>query len=52
MVREEEQPGRLLGIVQFGGAPVFFPKDVVDVLEDLFKHVIPFRGGQLFLGSQ
>ena len=37
-VLQEEQPGRLLGVVELGGAAGLFPEDVVDVLEGLFKH--------------
>ena len=37
-VFQEQQPGGLLGVVEFGGAAGFFPEDVVDVLEGLFKH--------------
>jgi fumarate hydratase, class I len=37
-VFQEQQPGGLLGVVQFGGAAGLFPEDVVDVLEGLFKH--------------
>ena len=40
-VFREEEPGGLLGIVQFGGAAGLFPEDVVDVLEGLFKHTHP-----------
>ena len=35
---EEQQPGGLLGIVEFRRAAGFFPKHIVDVLEDLFEH--------------
>ena len=35
---QEEEPGSLLGVVQLGGATGLFAEDVVDVLEDLFKH--------------
>jgi len=28
----------LLGVVELGGAAVFFPQDVVNILEGLFKH--------------
>ena len=37
-VFQEEQPGRLLRVVQFGGASGLFPEDVVDVFESLFEH--------------
>ena len=37
-VFQEQQPGGLLGVVQFGGAAGLFPEDVVDVFEGLFKH--------------
>jgi hypothetical protein len=39
-VFQEQQPGRLLGVIELGGAPGFFPKDVIDVLESLFKHFV------------
>ena len=35
---QEEQPGGLFGVVEFGGAAAFFPEGVVDILEGLFKH--------------
>ncbi len=35
---QEQQPGRLLGVIEFGGTAAFFPERVVDVLEGLFKH--------------
>ena len=37
-VFEEEQPGRLLGVVELGRATCLFPEDVVDVFEGLFEH--------------
>ena len=37
-VLEKEQPGGLLGVVEFGGAAALFPEGVVDILEGLFKH--------------
>jgi hypothetical protein len=37
-VFEEEQPGDLLGVVEFTGAAGVLVKDVVDVFERLFKH--------------
>ena len=37
-VFQEQQPGGLLGVVEFGGAAGFFAEDVVDVFEGLFKH--------------
>ena len=37
-VFQEQQPGRLFGVVQFAGAAGVFPENVVDVLEGLFKH--------------
>ena len=37
-VFQEEQPGGLLGVVQFAGAVGVFPEDVVDVFEGLFEH--------------
>ena len=37
-VFEEEQPGRLLGVVELGRAARLFPEDVVDVFEGLFEH--------------
>ncbi len=35
---QEQEPRGLLGVIQLGGAAGFFPQDVVDVLECLFKH--------------
>ncbi len=37
-VLQEEQPGRLLGVVQLAGAASVLVEDVVDVLEGLLKH--------------
>jgi len=37
-VFQEQQPGRLLRVVQFGRAARFFPQDIVDILEGLFEH--------------
>ena len=37
-VFQEEQPGGLLGVVQFGGASGLSAESVVDILERLFKH--------------
>ena len=37
-VFQEQQPGSLLGVIEFGGAASFFPKDVIDVFEGLFEH--------------
>ncbi len=37
-VFQEEQPGGLFGVVEFACASGVFLKDVVDVLEGLFKH--------------
>ncbi len=45
-VLEEQEPGGLFRVVQFGGAAGLFPEDIVDVLERLFKH-----GGSGFLWS-
>ena len=39
-VFQEEQPGGLLGVVEFGGAASLFTKDVIDVFEGLFEHRI------------
>ena len=35
---QEEQPGCLLGVVEFTGAAGVLPEDVVDVFEGLFEH--------------
>ena len=40
---QEEQPGGLLGVVEFGGASGFFAEDVVDVFEGLFEHGVFVR---------
>gem|GEM_PF-5948500 len=37
-VFQEQQPGRLLSVVELGRATRLFPEDVVNVLEGLFKH--------------
>ena len=37
-VLQEQQPRRLLGVVELGRAAGLFPENVVDVLEGLFKH--------------
>ena len=37
-VFQEQQPGCLLGVIQFGRASRLFPEDVVDILESLFEH--------------
>ncbi len=39
-VFQEEQPRRLLGVIEFAGATGLFPKDVIDVFEGLFKHSV------------
>ena len=43
-VFEEEEPGCLFGVIEFGGTAGFLPENVVDVLEGLFKHIY-CRGG-------
>jgi hypothetical protein len=37
-VFQEQEPGALLGVIQFAGASGVFPEDVVDVFEGLFEH--------------
>jgi hypothetical protein len=37
-VFQEQQPRRLLRVIQLGGAARLFPEDVVDVFEGLFEH--------------
>src|SRR3546814_19022478 len=37
-VFQEQQPRRLLGVIQLRGATRLLPEDVVDVAESLFKH--------------
>jgi hypothetical protein len=37
-VFQEEEPGGLLGVVQFRRAPGLFPEDVIKVFEGLFEH--------------
>jgi len=37
-VFQEQQPGGLLGVVEFCGAAGLFPEDVVDILESLLEH--------------
>ena len=46
-VFQEQQPGCLFGVVQLAWAAGVFLKDVVDVLEGLFKH----RAGWQFEGG-
>jgi len=46
-VFEEEQPGRLLGVIEFSGATGFLAEHVVDVSEGLLKH-----GGCKLLGNR
>ena len=41
-VLQEEQPRRLLRVVELARAAGILMKDVVDVLKGLFKHVAPF----------
>ena len=40
-VFEEEQPGRLLGVIELGGASRFLAQHVIDVFKRLFKHGYP-----------
>jgi hypothetical protein len=35
---KKQEPGCLLGVVQFGGAAGLFSEDVVDIFEGLFEH--------------
>ncbi len=44
-VFQEEEPGRLLGVIEFAGASGVLPKDVIDVFEDLFEHAEVMGGG-------
>jgi hypothetical protein len=37
-ILEEQEPGGLLGVVEFGGAAGFLAEDVIDVSEGLFEH--------------
>ena len=37
-VLEEQNPGGLLGVVEFRGAAGLFPQNIVDVFESLFEH--------------
>jgi hypothetical protein len=39
-VLEEQQPGRLLGVVQLTDAACVFAQDVVDVFEGLLEHAL------------
>ena len=41
-VFQEEEPGGLLGVIEFAGAAGVFPEDVVDVFEGLFEHGVLF----------
>jgi hypothetical protein len=40
-VLEEQQPRRLLGVVELSRHPCVLPKDVVDILERLLEHMPP-----------
>ena len=40
-ILQEQQPGSLLDVVQFGRATGLFPEHIVDILECLFKHGFP-----------
>jgi hypothetical protein len=52
-VFEEEKPGGLFGVIEFGGAARFFAENVVDVSEGLFEHVcacdLPDDSGEILL---
>ena len=37
-ILQEQQPGGLFGVIEFGGASGFFAEDVVNILECLFEH--------------
>ncbi len=37
---QQEEPGGLLGVVEFAGAAPNFPDDVVDVFEGFFEHAL------------
>ncbi len=50
-VLQEEKPGRLLGVVELAAAARLFPKDVIDVLEGLLKHVSVYLMGGLLRGQ-
>lgn len=39
-VFQEEQPGRLLRVIEFSCATGFFPKHIIYVLKRLLKHVV------------
>ena len=41
-VFQEQQPRRLLGVVEFGGATGLFPEHIVNIFEGLFEHSDPF----------
>ena len=40
-VFQEEQPGNLLGVIEFRRASSFFPKDILNVFKGLFEHGHP-----------
>jgi hypothetical protein len=42
-ILQEQQPGGLFGVIEFGGATGLFAQVVVDVFEGLFKHGGMFR---------
>ena len=41
-VFQKEQPGGLLGVVEFGGAAGLFPRHIVDIFEGMFEHAVEF----------
>jgi hypothetical protein len=45
-VFQEQEPGGLLGVIQFAGATGVFPEHVVDIFEGLFEHWSRNRRGQ------
>ena len=49
-VFQEQQSGRLLGVIEFAGATRLFPKEAIDVFESLFKHSV--RGRKLLIIAQ
>ena len=40
---EEQQPGSLLRVIELSRAASFFAKDVVDVFEGLFEHILIWK---------
>ena len=45
-ILEKQDPRRLLGVIEFGGASILFPQDVVDILKCLLEQARPPRSSR------